>query len=261
MTRAIPIEANNLSLAWAKAFLQILDSPGTEQSLLTVTMGGLSNTSIPENEHIRSLLNQTLLQHGKNHVDTVASTIFPRSLWNRQHDRHALFARYGRAWPHIHNHRLNRNGTYFQRLSAFGIVKDDQAFDEGINQLEHIIQTYQRENHRRSALQASVFNPERDHTHQRQRGFPCLQMVSFHPDRNRGLTVFGDYAIQNIFEKAYGNYLGLARLGQFMASEMGLELSQIICTARVAKLGRGQRADLTKREVHEFADSLRPYLE
>ena len=48
-----------------------------------------------------------------------------------------------------------------------------------MNQLQHVIDTYKLGNHRHSALQASIFDPSRDHTNSRRRGFPCLQQVAF----------------------------------------------------------------------------------
>lgn len=43
------------------------------------------------------------------------------------------------------------------------------------------------------------------------------------------MTAF--YATQHILNKAYGNYLGLARLGEFVASEVGLTLKNLTCIA------------------------------
>lgn len=149
----------------------------------------------------------------------------------------------------------NRNGTYFERMIAFG--SDPGESDSGkINQLEHIISTYtERGNHRRSALQASIFDPAKDHTHQRQRGFPCLHQVSFIPLENDKLAVTGFYATQYLFEKAYGNYLGLHNLGRFMAHELGLELAQLNCIASVVK-----RGDPTKGSLESLAAELRTIL-
>ena len=70
-------------------------------------------------------------------------------------------------------------------------------------------------------LQAATFDPGRDHVASAQLGFPCLQQVSFEPTA-AGLVVNAFYATQQIFDKAYGNYLGLAQLGAFMAHEMGM---------------------------------------
>ena len=52
-----------------------------------------------------------------------------------------------------------------------------------------------------------------------------------------GLAVTGFYATQHVFEKAYGNYLGLCRLGQFVAHELGLKLVRMTCVTALAKLG------------------------
>ena len=80
-----------------------------------------------------------------------------------------------------------------------------------------------------------------DHTNQRRRGFPCLQQVAFAPTGDDGLAVTGFYAKQHMYERAYGNYLRLCRLGRFMAHEMGLTLSQVVCIATPAARHRSKR--------------------
>ena len=44
------------------------------------------------------------------------------------------------------------------------------------------------------------------------------------------------YATQQLFEKAYGNYLGLAQLGSFMAQQMGEKPARLNVFVGVAKL-------------------------
>ena len=58
-----------------------------------------------------------------------------------------------------------------------------------------------------------------------------------------GLVVNAFYATQQLFDKAYGNYLGLARLGAFMAHEMRLPLVRLNVFAGVAKLERIAKTD------------------
>jgi len=107
----------------------------------------------------------------------------------------------------------------------------------GKNQLDHIAKTFNSGNHRRSALQAAVLYPLTDLNNSRQQGFPCLQQIALAHNRERAtLTVTGFYAMQYLFERAYGNYLGLQRLGEFMGHEMGLRLERVVCIAAVAKL-------------------------
>lgn len=69
------------------------------------------------------------------------------------------------------------------------------------------------------------------------RGFPCLQQIAFAPCGRDGLIITGFYAMQYIFERAYGNYLGLCRLGEFIAAQLGLKLVQMNCISNIAVLG------------------------
>lgn len=171
--------------------------------------------------------------------ETVASTIFPTSLWNPQSDRQQLYDRYRNIFGRVRKCPPNRNGVYFQRLIGYGWDPYQQG---GRNQLEHIIETWQRGNRRRSALQAAIFDPTKDQTHQRMRGFPCLQQIAFAQSGQDGLTVTGFYATQYMFKRAYGNYLGLFNLGQFMAHEMGLTLRKVVCVSTPAMLGQSKKS-------------------
>jgi thymidylate synthase len=189
-----------------------------------------------------------LAHHSKSSVRTVASTIFPTSLWRRDKPPSDLYERYERLWPRIKRVRANVHGTYFRRFYCFG------PETAPVNQIQHILDTWGQGNHRRSALQLAVFDPTRDHTHQRQRGFPCLHQVALvHDGPTLRLTAF--YAMQVILEKAYGNYLGLTHLGQFLAHAMHLTLTEVTCVAAVAKLT--QIPDVLKPQRMSLSTELR----
>ena len=233
MSRSLTIEEDNLSVAWAKALLRVVEEG--EISLLIVVIRGFIDGQPMEVAPIRQLLDDALGSDDKGlSCHEVANTIFPISLWNPQADRQQFYERYRRIMPRVLRPPRNRYGVYSQRLIAYG---HDAAYKGGVNQLEHIIQTWHGGNHRMSALQAAIFDPTKDHTNQRMRGFPCLQQVAFAPQGADGLMVTGLYATQYIFERAYGNYLGLCRLGRFMAQEMGKQLTQVTCVASPAKGG------------------------
>ena len=231
------IQDTDLSRAWAQAFLKAM-KPGRGEILpLVVTVTNFADGQPMENPAIRCALDDALAKMGEFSCDTVASTIFPQSLWNPGESRDRLFERYKHILPRLRKMEThNRYGLYFERLIAFGPQK--------INQLNHIINTYHGGNHRRSSLQASVFDPAVDHTNQRQRGFPCMQHVAFAPYGNGELAVTGFYAVQHLFERAYGNYLGLCNLGRFVAHELDLRLTQMTCVAGVAKIGNVNKGDL-----------------
>ena len=242
-------EEHNLSVAWARVFLSVLKE--NEVSPVVVVVRNISDTGPEEIPEIRGALDDFLEADGKGlSCNTVANTIFP-SFWNPSAGRRELYDRYNRILPKLRKDKRNKYGVYFQRLISYGVDKDGKG---GVNQLEHIIQTWLKGNHRRTALQAGLFDPRKDHTHQPVRGFPCLQQVSFAPSGDGGLSVTGYYATQYAMERAYGNYLGLFRLGLFMAHEMGLRLDKMTCIATPVKLDR------TKKAVKGIADLIKQAL-
>jgi thymidylate synthase len=140
-----------------------------------------------------------------------------------------------------------RYGLYFDRLISYGHSK------QKVNQLEYIIKTRtEHNNRRRSALQASVINPHLDHDNMPVRGFPCLQQVSFAPLNGGGLSITGYYPQQYIIDRAYGNYLGLCRLGHFMANELGLKFVEMNCIAGIARLGKINKTDDELKDLNDL---------
>jgi len=213
------INEENLSVAWAKAFLEASDKHKRDLSPLFLTVHSFNRGVVKEDSVIREVLDKCL----ESDCNTVANTIFPRSLWNPNNSRKQLFDRYLKILPWIRKCPANRYGVYFERLISF-----KENVEEG-KQLEHIIHIYQKGTHRPTALQAVIFDPLRDHTNQRRRGFPCLQSVSFTLIGEKGLSILGFYPNQYLFSKAYGNYLGLCRLGEFVAHEFERDLMEMTC--------------------------------
>jgi hypothetical protein len=214
--------------------------PGVDEIVpLQVTISSFPNGSSVEVPAIRRALDDELKAKKLFPSGTVASTIFPYSMWNPNLPREKLFERYRAALPGIKKCKQNINGVYFERFIAHG--------PERFNQLDFILNSRlgderRKGNKRRSVLQLAVMEPERDLTNQPLRGFPCLQQVSFAPHGHDELAVNGFYATQFIFQKAYGNYLGLFNLGRFVAHELGLRLTQVTCFTGIAQLGVGKGA-------------------
>lgn len=231
MSRQFVVTGHNLSHVWAVAFREAWQHRKINMAPLIVTVTGLGHGDAPsENQTIRKAVDDSLLSLGTElSVSMVANTIFPESLWNRSRDYRELFKRFERIWPKVEKCPPNRLGHYFRRLT-----KKVDGRDTG--QLEYIIETYRGGNHRRSALQAAVLDPSRDQTNRPQQGFPCLQQVAFTPIGDKEMCVTGFYGLQYLFERAYGNYMGLCRLGRFMAHEMGLKLTRMTCVASAAML-------------------------
>lgn len=240
---SLRVENTNLSLAWNEVFTSLMQKGIKEIVPLQVTIKEISDDKPIEIPQIRELLDEDLITNDHPSCATVAGTIFPFSMWNPNLPREVLFDRYRKALPQLKKFKQNVNGIYFERLTQYG--KDN------FNQLEFIIKSRtEKNNRRRSVLQASIVEPERDLTNQPVRGFPCLQQVSFAPFGKNELAVNGFYGTQYIYQKAYGNYLGLLNLGRFVAHELDLKLTQVSCFTGIAEL------DTTKGKARDLATKI-----
>lgn len=250
---ALHIEAVSISEAWTNVFFELMQSPDGLRHPALIVIKDLAGSSKLEDAAIRTRLDEELARHGLKSCRTVAGTIFPRSMWNPElsDDAAKLYARYDRAWPAIKKCPANKLGVYFRRLTSYA---------ESVNQLDFIVKTFKRGNHRRSALQAAILDPSKDHAHNRIRGFPCLQQVSFTPlDKDR-LSITGYYGKQCHFEKSYGNYLGLHDLGQFMAKQLDMKLDQVVCIASSLDLGGKNKSELAElsNEIKNICEKENP---
>lgn len=241
MTNVAPvpfvINESSVSRAWARAFLRVMDNPGTRISPLVVSIDGFGpEGEIPEDSAMRAAMDAALGAFDDWDVETVAFTIFPDRYWRMAQGNRAKFFELCRnALPRLMtmNPTSNRRGLYFGRLVAYGSGPCDG------NQLEWVLSQYLgRSGVRHSMFQAAIFDPARDHVSDAQLGFPCLQQVSFVPTDDGGLVVNAFYPTQQLFHRAYGNYLGIAQLGAFMAHEMKLRLARVNITVGIEKLDR-----------------------
>jgi thymidylate synthase len=241
-------KSTNISIAWLEVFDALMNKGDGELGPIIVTISEFDDDKNPiEVKAVRERLDKELQALTGRTVDDVASTIFPSSLWNAElkDDGKGLFDRFEKIWPRLQARtKLNAKGSYFQRLTAYP-GRDGKP----INQLTAIIDAYKSGVRRRSAFQACVFDPSVDPTDQPYQGFPCLQHVAFCPKRG-SLSITGYYVLQYAVDRGYGNYLGLCRLGRFMAKQMGLELGQVICISSILTLGK------EKRELRELERDL-----
>lgn len=257
------VMTDNLSIAWAKTFLlaSTCKKDNFSSALISIT---LENSTFAEDSTIRRMLEGTyssLNKAPKNakrknpkyvSIRNNAATIFPKSLWKpiEQKGYHYFFRFYNSSvFPALKkSDQRNKFGTYFSRMSP---------------QLEILLDFWNKEQKRnsrarRSALQAScsnpkldngffmapILDPEKDLTPSRVRGFPCLQQVSFCWNNNNELSLTAFYPTQYIFDRAYGNYLGLLNLGLFMAKQMDLTFTNLNCYVNSIQTGSASKRDL-----------------
>jgi len=238
------IEGNSVAECWLKALQVMVDEKVSEISPVIMKIK-VSDEEYVHKGELENDLNSFLEEIKQPLIETTAGTIFPVSL---SHGNSSVYERFGKVWKYAKKESKNRNGHYFRRLTSYG-----ESYGESVNQLKHIIDTYngipggRNPVHRRSALIATIFDPTLDHSAQPQRGFPCLQQVCFIPNNSSGtLSVNAIYAVQYLSDRAYGNYIGLIRLGQFMAKQMGLKMVGLNCIVSVLGIGGMKKSQASK---------------
>ena len=243
MYTPILIDDTNLSIAWYRIMKYIIDHPHKEITPLVLTL-----TSFEENENVRTTLDSDLESRNLDSVDVVSETIFPKSLYDYyEKDRVKLIDIYlNNVLPRLKKiDSRNSEGTYFERLISFG--------ESGKNQLDIIIDSLSAgaKIKRRSKLQASIFDPLRDHKNGMFQGFPCLQHITLYKTKSGGLVLNSFYAVQYLYQRAYGNWLGLINLGNFIAKETNLQLERFNCFIGVEELD-----NLSKKEAKALVDRM-----
>jgi len=261
------IVSDNLTSAWGEAFLSLYDKKGSPLWPITLSITGFNDGRPKENSALRQLLEKFLNESDLFSVKVSSSTIFPYNEWRRQD---SPTCKEFSTWylseflPRLKaRDRRNGPGTYFERMISFrGLKRKGNKFEERIcNQLAFIITEWEKSKRngrrpRQSALQVGCFDPAKDHTGQPVRGFPCLQQVGFGYDDNNGLAVNAFYPTQFLFDRGYGNYLGLINLGTFMAEQLGLRMVRLNCFIARPELG-----SIPKRDLAPLAEAIRKHIQ
>ncbi len=243
------IEEADLSRAWGRLFLALMARERPRwRAPVTVSITGFTDGLIAEESGLRRSLDQALEAQGKFSTRVCAMTIFPFDLWCLAGkpsivDFTSLYLRHYLPRLQARDPHHNARGVYFERMVAFQGTKQrgGKVIAEGKNQLEHLIKLMNRaadqgKRARRSALQIALLDPVRDHTGSALGGFPCLQQVSVGFEED-DLVLNAYYPSQYVFDRAYGNYLGLSCLGHFLARETGRKLARLNCTVAYPELG------------------------
>jgi hypothetical protein len=234
---------------------------GKEISPFALSITVPSGITLPDSlEHpLVRALDRCLREDDYQPVEMVAFTIFPDRIWKLcEGERRTLYReamlslRTFAKWEPTRN----RGGMYFGRLFGFGIdhktgtnlgYEPTKALDADGNQVEHIIRqltlsVQEGRSVARMQLQAATFDPFRDLTTSAQPCFPCMQHIAFNTDiERRALELSAFNATQQLYVKAYGNWLGLCRLGMFIADQAGLTLTRFTCFAGVQKMDKAPK--------------------
>jgi hypothetical protein len=262
---AILINGENLSSAWLGALAHLVECKGGKDVNFSAAFNGKAEDRAVR-AAVDAFVSEWRAQKRKAKiypVATVANTLFPQALYRGEpgsETRGRLYRLNERAMRV--QRRLREKETYFNRFVSW-------SGEESFNQLEHVITRLQAQlaaADRKGPLSSAyelgssvpdefvadgdlrIYAPGIDKTPM---GFPCLSQVSF-TLVERKIHLAALYRNQDFVSRAYGNYLGLAHLGAFIAREVGCELGEVLCVASHADVGltqytKGRVRDLLER--------------
>jgi hypothetical protein len=249
------IQSSNISEAWGRAFLDAYNATPGSRTPMVVSLAGFAGELPDEDRATRVAVDKALHRCEKNTVAVSGMTIFPHDLWRHRgcppwQDFHQLCVK--RFFPRLKAcDARNRLGTYFERMMSFtGVCRGEGKTVDQLGFIIHLLRNSERWP-RQSALQMSCLDPAKDHTGQPVRGFPCLQQVGLSHDGGKRIAVHAFYPTQYIFDRAYGNYLGLCHLGSYIAHQTGLRFARLNCY-----IGEPHLGDVNKRDVADLANAV-----
>jgi hypothetical protein len=259
LNEPILIIDRHLSFAWARAFLGVLD--GSISECLTLTIRGFEGELPTEDQEIRDAIDASLRSRSIPTVAQTALSIVPYKQWLKagRPSVDEISPWYlNRLLPRLKaRSSKNRRGTYFERLVAYtGCRKRHGKIElRDINQLDYVISLWKKRaakgsRPRQSALQLACFDPAKDDNGSALAGFPCLQQISLAYKEPGTIELNAYYPTQYLFERGYGNYLGLCQLGHFIAHQLDVRFTALTCFVGRPELGAGTKA--SQRELAKF---------
>lgn len=211
---AFLITEENFSIAWLRAKDFILGQPGKETFNLMVTI----LNPLQRDSRVHLLYEQFCEGSGINKPNKVAATIFPKRCFKiLGNDRERLY----RNYPRIHRVLKGNWGSYFNQMINWENATGNR------NQLEDIIvMINDRSRIYKTAYVIQIPNPFKHLGWTR--GLPCLYQILIQLEDNN-MSFLAVYRNHDFGEKAYGNYMGLGHLLEFIAGETNFEIGSISC--------------------------------
>ncbi len=249
------IEGENLSDAWLRTVACVRAGSGNKMfHTMTVV-----DRPWEEDTAVRKAVDGMLRAQRHPPVETVANTIFPAGLANVAADAADLGRQYRKMYPRIRGFPGNTAGTYFGRLVQY------PGRAGATDQLHRMVEHLRRESAGTGPMSAMYEAPmdvpeDRDEqpgtavgmiravADNSRRGFPCMSLLSVQLDGRR-LHMLAQYRYEYLLEKGYGNYLGLARLQDYIAGQAGLEVGQLSIVAGRVCVDQGLRR--LNEQMHE----------
>ena len=231
------VQAKELPQAWLQASQALLSVPDGAMSNLCVAIAMPTTDSRALRREFQAFRAScaTRGRRAPPDIDSVARTIFPKEFYRTTAsapEAH-LYEMERSIRSAIRRHPGNSQGTYFERLVAY---PPPTGGSNTTNQLavvvERLRQAFNQRHQNGNKYELALFHPNRDRSLQ---GFPCLSHVSLTLSGGK-LSATALYRNQYFIGRAYGNFLGLGHLLEFLSAESGFGCGELVCVASHARL-------------------------
>jgi len=255
------VVGGNLAEAWLAAMKLVVDRGGKSFHLNVAFPAVYEEESPPW-----TVLNEFLIEHKKEELNTVANTIFPAELYHPHLGEKAAEQLYENYEISMRVHQRTGRGhdyeTYFNRMVSYPVasgstellgdkaelLKADGHWNQLAFQIERLRRARKKSKRRNSyeiglshAIDAEM-RVQAPLTDIAWGSFPCLSHVSLTMIDDQ-INLNATYRNQYLIERGFGNYVGLARLTRFIARECGAEPGEVpvVATEADAELTFGKR--------------------
>jgi thymidylate synthase len=173
---------------------------------------------LPEIPAVRVLADQLMKTVDYRPIETVRNTIFPAEWAEDIPEPEELARDYLEHYEDIRAlDRANRHGTYFGRIVAQPRA-DGSSGNQLVRTIEKLRDASSGGQRYKTRYEINVYSEEKDANVTR--GFPCMTHLAFQVDGDE-LHCLATYRNHDLIQKAYGNWLALAELQQYVAGASG----------------------------------------
>lgn len=246
--------------AWFVAFEHLSQKTSNNEMNVVIEILNPSKSN-RLSKKIKAEFDSLLYQANQYSINTVAETIFPAYEYKKHGSKGVLEVYPDEIYPALKKLNANNRGTYAERILR-GVNNKNQE----CRPLERCIERMKKElvnpSTKKSIYEISVGDVDQIPINRNDSsyiGFPCLSHLSFKLMKNDGkLHLTALYRTQFYTIKALGNLLGLARLQDFVAREIGVSVGTMVCHSTFAEMDTHH--NLGKAKISNFIDNIKDYM-
>lgn len=220
MNKPIVICEGNFQAAWRKVCIELSKNKWELWDIVVEI-----ETPLLINMDYNNLVTQFAMDHNLIKPRDVAYTIFPYGFYYLDRDSERLYKKYWRFFKYTRKKDHSGWGTYFERMISYPIE------NKKVDQLGNIIKSINNSTRDfRAAYTMIILKPGFENT--KLLGSPCLNYLAVRTEPSssgRAINLLAVYRNHDFLERAYGNYLGLCKLLEYIAYETVSNIGKVTC--------------------------------